>query len=306
MEQPSLQPAAKTGVLYRLRARLSIQVLAYLALVGGILALSLSSLFVRWAEAAGTVTSFYRMALAMLVLLPFYWKQKERPLRSQPGLILLVAAGGTLSAMDHAVWSTALGFTRIANATLLNNIAPLWVALVAFLFWKERLSGRFWLGLVLTLAGAGVVFGNDLINDPHLGRGDLLAIISSLFYAGFYLVTQRARQQLNTLSYIWPVCVTASLVLLVVNLIVGNPLGGYSPATYLSFLGAGLISQVFGYFAIGFALGHLPAALVAPTMIAQPVITALLAIPLAGEGLLPAQWLGGLTVLTGIYLVNRK
>lgn len=306
MQQPSLQPAAKTNVIYRLRARLSIQVIAYLALVGGILALSFSSLFVRWADAAGTVTSFYRMTLAMLVLLPFYWMQKKRPLRYQPGLILLAAAGGALSAMDHAVWSTSLGYTRIANATLLNNIAPLWVALVAFLFWKERLGARFWIGLVLTLAGAGVVFGNNLINNPHLGRGDFLAVISSLFYAGFYLVTQRARRQLNTLSYIWPVCVTASLVLLVVNLALGNPLGGYSSATYLSFLGAGLISQVFGYFAIGFALGHLPAALVAPTMITQPVITALLAIPLAGEELLPAQWLGGLTVLTGIYLVNRK
>jgi drug/metabolite transporter (DMT)-like permease len=41
-------------------------------------------------------------------------------------------------------------------------------------------------------------------------------------------------------------------------------------------------------------------------MIAQPVLTALLAIPLAGEALYPAQWLGGLVVLAGIYLVNRS
>ena len=52
----------------------------------------------------------------------------------------------------------------------------------------------------------------------------------------------------------------------------------------LAFLGAGLFSQVVGYFAVGYALGHLPASIVAPSMIAQPVITSPLAI--AGLGLL--------------------
>ena len=85
----------------------------------------------------------------------------------------------------------------------------------------------------------------------------------------------------------------------------GKPLTGYSPQTYLAFLGAGLISQTIGYFSVAYALGHLPAAVVSPTMIAQPVLTALLAIPLVGEALLPAQVMGGVMVLAGIYLVNR-
>jgi drug/metabolite transporter (DMT)-like permease len=41
-------------------------------------------------------------------------------------------------------------------------------------------------------------------------------------------------------------------------------------------------------------------------MIAQPVLTAVLAIPFLGEGLQPGQWLGGLAVLAGIFLVNRS
>ena len=81
---------------------------------------------------------------------------------------------------------------------------------------------------------------------------------------------------------------------------------GYSTQTYLAFLAAAIVSQTGGYLAVGYALGHLPASLVAPTMIGQPVVTALLAIPLLGEALITSQWLGGLSVLVGIYLVHRS
>jgi drug/metabolite transporter (DMT)-like permease len=77
-------------------------------------------------------------------------------------------------------------------------------------------------------------------------------------------------------------------------------------ATYAVFVAAGVISQVLGYFAVGYALGHLPAAVVGATLIAQPVVTALLAIPLAGEGLGAWQVLGGAGVLGGIWLVVRS
>ena len=75
---------------------------------------------------------------------------------------------------------------------------------------------------------------------------------------------------------------------------------------YLVFLAAAVVSQLIGYFSIGYALGHVPASLVAPTMVAQPVLTMFLAIPLTGELPLPGQWLGALAVVAGIYLVNRR
>jgi drug/metabolite transporter (DMT)-like permease len=73
----------------------------------------------------------------------------------------------------------------------------------------------------------------------------------------------------------------------------------------LAFFGLAMITQVIGYLSVGYALGHLRASLVAPTMVGQPVVTALLAIPLLGEHLAPVQWIGGAVVLTGIYLVHR-
>ena len=280
--------------------------LPYLALISGILALSLSALFVRWADAPGVVTSFYRMALAATFLFPFWFIQPHE--HRNPGLrwFIFPILGGLFTALDHAVWSTAIGQTRVANATLLNNMAPLWVALFALLIWREKMRSLFWVGLLLALTGVTFVLGDDLLHRPQLGAGDLLAMLSSVFYAAYFLTTQSGRSHWHTLAYIWIVDLVAAVILFGITMLSGQSLGTYPTTTILAFLGTALISQVVGYFSVGYALGHLPAAVVAPTMIAQPVFTALLAIPLIGESLVPAQYIGGLAVLVGIYLVNRQ
>ena len=141
---------------------------------------------------------------------------------------------------------------------------------------------------------------------PRHDAGDALSLLSSLFYAAYFMAGERARQRLNTLEYVWPMTATATVVLLAGSLVLGYPLSGFPPLTYLVFLVAGLVSQVGGYFAVGYALGRLPAAVVSATLIAQPVVTALLAIPLAGEGLGAWQVLGGIGVLAGIWLVVQS
>lgn len=280
--------------------------LPYIALFFGILALSMSGMFIRWSSAPGPVTSFYRMGIAALLLAPVITLHIHR--RGLPKLAWLVfpALGGLFTALDHAAWSTAIDLTRIANATLLNYLAPLWVALIAGLVWRERLSGRFWLGLLITLAGMAVVVGGDLLLAPGMTGGNLLAILSSLFYAGYFLVTQRGRTKLDALTYVFLLDFFAAFFLLLFNGVVGNPLVGFDRATWLIFLVAAIISQVGGYFSIAYALGHLPASLVSPTMLAQPVITALLAAVIFGELLAPAQWAGGIAAILGIYMVNAS
>jgi drug/metabolite transporter (DMT)-like permease len=63
---------------------------------------------------------------------------------------------------------------------------------------------------------------------------------------------------------------------------------------------------MIGYLAITYALGHLPASIVSPTLIGQPILTALLAIPLLGEMPNTTQWIGGAIALAGIYIVNQS
>ena len=276
----------------------------YATLVIGILSLSMTSIFVRWADAPGTVTAAYRMIFSALVLTPFVLKKGIRKPEKGSPLVWLVPLSGLFVALDHGTLNTAIGMTRIANCTLLNNIAPLWVALFALIVWREKLRKWFWGGLFLTLAGAVIILGSDLMHHPQLGLGDGIAFISSFFYAGYFLLTQSSRTKVSALQYIWMVNLVSAFFLFTYNIVAGIPLVGYTPVTWLIFAAAGIVSQTIGYFSVAHALGHLPASIVSPTMVIQIVITAILAIPLTGESLSITQLAGGVTILAGILVIN--
>jgi len=279
---------------------------AYLALGIAILSLSLSAIFVRWANAPGVVTGFYRMAIPVILLAwPFFRHIKTKGGLPQQGL-QVAALGGLFFAGDLALWATGVVLSGATNPTLLANTAPLWVGLGAFLFFRERLNRRFWAGLSLAMAGAVVILGLDSLRANSFGVGTLLGLLSGLFYGGYFLVTQRGRETLDSLTYFWPAAVSSTVALLILAAVLHQPLTGYSFFTFLNFLALGVVSQSFGYLALNYALGYLPASVVAPTMLGQPVVTAILARPLLGETLSLWQVLGGLAVLTGIYAVHSS
>jgi len=276
----------------------------YLALAIGLAALSMTGIFVRWANAPGTVTAAYRMAIAALVLTPVALREKSGLLlKPKLGWLWLLLAG-LFIALDHGSLNTAVNLTWIANCTLLNNLSPLWVSLFALICWREKLGGWFWVGLVLALGGAVVILGADLIRHPQLGLGDGLAFASSIFYAGYFLVTQVGRRTGSLWRFSWAIYAISSVILFGYNLLSGIPVVGYPAKTYLVFVAIGIFCQAIGYTSIVYALGHLPASIVSPTMVAQIVLTSLLAIPLTGEGLTLVQVMGGIVVIAGILMVN--
>ncbi|RPI86819.1 MAG: DMT family transporter [Chloroflexi bacterium] len=278
----------------------------YLALLSGILALGFSAIFVRWANAPAPVMGVYRLAIAALFLTPFYLRNNRKNGKLRKEFLIFPVGAGLLTAFDHGLFNLSISYTTAGNAALLSNTSPLWVALVAWLFFKEKLKRGFWVGLILALFGAIIVLGSDFLLHPQLGIGDLIALASAGFYAGYYLITQLGRERIDTLTYIWIVEVTACAGLLVWSLISRAPLTGYPVKTYLAFIGAGLFSQTVGYLSVAYALGHLPASMVAPTMIGQPIVTALIAVPILNEVLTPVQLIGGGVVLAGIYLVHKS
>jgi drug/metabolite transporter (DMT)-like permease len=246
------------------------------------------------------------MAIGLVVLTPAFLFSL-RGNRSLPiPEVRIALLGGLLFAIDLTFWSTGVVLSGATNPTLLANTAPIWVGLGAMLFYREKLPFAFWVGLVIAMAGAGLVLGFDTLQALELGLGTFLGLLAGIFYGAYFLVTQRGRRSLSALSYFWLSVLSATVVLLVINSILQQPLLGYSTKSYLSLLGVGVLSQGIGWLAINYAQGHLPATLIAPTLLGQPVITALLAIPILGENLVWIEVLGGFVVLGGIYLVHRS
>ncbi len=149
-----------------------------------------------------------------------------------------------------------------------------------------------------------LILGWETLGAISLESGPLLGLSASFFYAGYMLITQLGRESLDSLTYFWPATMSSAVALLVISQVMDLPLGGYSSSTYMAFIGLGLVSQVIGYLAINDALGYLPASVVSPSLLGQPVFTAILAMILLGERLSAMQIIGGLAVLSGIYLTH--
>ncbi len=296
------RPEDAPPTLSATRGARSRPLLADVLLAAGVICIGFSAIFVRLAGIPGISSAFYRVFVASLALIPLSVARRPvLPSRSVVGLSILA---GVLFGLDLSFWNVAVMVTKATNATLLAYLAPIWVGLGAQVLLGEKLKKTFWPGTAIALLGMLVIFGAGL-RSFRFSTGDLLAAISSFFYAGYLLVSQSARAKVGTLTFTALSVFSSTAVLFVIALVTRQPLGGFSGRTWLSLAALGLISHLGGWLSINYALGHIKASVTSVTLLGQPVITALAALIILGEPLGLPQILGGLLILPGIYLVNR-
>lgn len=280
---------------------------AYAALVLGVFVFGLGAIFVKWANAPGCATAFFRMAIAaVLIAFPFslHVRRCARPLPRR-GVVFAVLGGVSL-ATDLWLWATGVVMSGATVPTLMANTAPLWVGLASVALLRKRMPGLFWGGLAVALAGAVIVLAADFSRGSVFGRGTALGLVAAFFYAGYHLATERGRAHLSTIAYFWIATVSGAAFLLAICAVTRTPLSGYSPTTYLLFLALAVLVQIVGWMSVSYVLGHLPASIVSPTLLGQPVVTALLAVPLLGERFSVRQVAGGIAVLAGVLIVHKS
>ena len=277
---------------------------AYAALVAGILCIAWSAIFVRWTSMPGAASAFYRLLIPAIVLLPTWLLPGSRQrLSLKSGAI--IAAGAFFFALDLAFYNTSILQTSAANSTLLGNNTPIFVGLLSWMLFKKRPGISFWAGLALALAGAAVIVNADLARHAKLGSGDVMALAASACFAVYLIATEQIREHTNTLEFLRLAIGFSAIFMFLFALVLRVPLGIPDKRSLLALLGLGFISQLGGYLALTYALGHLPATVTSVSLLSQGPLTAALAALFLGEPLTRAQIIGGILVLAGIALANR-
>lgn len=274
----------------------------------GAVCIACSPIFVRLSELGPIATAVHRVLLALPVLLLFQnltpKTQTERTPRKASDWGLLVLAG-FMFAGDLATWHWSIGMTTVANATLLANFAPIFVALFSWLVFKERFTRLFLGGLALAMLGAITLMGASFNIGTKTLMGDLVALSCGGFYAGYILSIARLRSRFDTTTVMLWTSLGTFLFLLPLCWFQGESLIAPTLYGWLILLGLALISHAGGQSLIAFALAHLPASFGSVALLTQPVVAAILAVVVLGE--VPVIWqaLGGAVVLLGIYLAKR-
>ena len=203
----------------------------------------------------------------------------------------------------HAVGVNLIGATI---PTVLANTAPIWVGLGAMLFFREQLRIGFWFGLTLAMIGAVMLMGVDQLHNVTQSIGSFYGLLAGVFYAAFFLLSQKARENVDPFSFLCIAFASAGCTTGLIAILFGQPLSGYSMLTYMIFVVYGAVIQVGGWLCVTYALGKLSASTVAPILLMQAVITGVLAHLFLGEHLNYMQYLGGAIVLSGIFVVQRE
>ncbi|NBC82738.1 MAG: EamA family transporter, partial [Bacteroidetes bacterium] len=247
--------------------------LPYITLIIGLLFMANAAVLVKLSDAPGIVTTFYRMFFGTVILiLPFVIHRiKSKTKLSQKGIWYAIAAGSCFG-FDMALWSTGVVASNATLPTLMANMAPIWVGFGSMLIFKEKHKPGFWLGLILAVSGLPIMFSQDIHGSGNVILGALLGLGAGFFYGAFYLFSQPGRKVMDTLSYLFVSTASSSVVLFMLVLVFDHRLVGYAQHTWLIFAVLGLGVQVIGWFMINYSQGFLPASIVAPTLLGQPII----------------------------------
>lgn len=245
------------------------------------LAVSLSSILIRYSSSSAIQITLYRLAFTTLLVLPFVtWKKQAFPANTRERGMLLLS--GLALALHFVFWVSSLWYTSVSESVLLVvSTHPVIVALASSLLFKEHATRR-------ALIGMGIaIFGNALIVITALGRGDLmgdaLAILGGLMFAVYLLIGRSLRQSVSLGNYAMPVYGFAVIVVIIIALSLGTGIAVSDPKEIGLFFLMALIPGLLGHTLYNYLLKRVRAYVVSVTLLAEPVGASILAILLLKE-----------------------
>ncbi|MBM3140468.1 MAG: DMT family transporter, partial [Chloroflexi bacterium] len=215
--------------------------------------------------------------------------------------LALLALSGVALAGHFAFWVASLQRTSIVAGVVLVTMQPLFVGLGAWVALRERPTRRLVAGVLLGGAGALVLAGADLGDRGSL-IGDLMALVGAVMASVYLVIGRGARARLSTPAYAAVVYTVTALTLLALVAATRTPIGGHPREAYVFIALLALGPQLVGHNAFNWALGSLPAAVVAVAILGEPVGATLIAAALLGEVPTLLQAVGAAVVLAGVYV----
>jgi drug/metabolite transporter (DMT)-like permease len=248
-------------------------------------------------------TALLRFAIPALILLPVLLREGLALERIGAGKMALMVAGSGLP--FSLAGAAGMQFAPAAHAgALLPGAVPLFVALLAVLIEKDRLSRWRSAGFACIVAGVIAIGGYNLfLGVPGQWRGHLLFLSGACLWAVYTLAFRRAG--IGAWHAAALINLYSTLALLPIYLFTESHLPE-TPWRDLALHAAcqGVMAGVIVVFSYGAAVRRLGSARAASFIALTPAVAALLAIPVLGEWPDAATIFGIVAVAFGVVLAS--
>tara|TARA_B110000438_G_C15817100_1_gene652494 strand:- start:2253 stop:3116 length:864 start_codon:yes stop_codon:yes gene_type:complete len=275
-----------------------------LLLLLALFSVSTSPIIGRALTGVGAVSiSFWRMFIATIVLWSFSIIRPQNKMHSKNNVLKTIFAG-VLLGIHFALFFEAIKITRIANATFLGTLAPLFTLIVEFFILKRTYNKKVLLGLFFTLIGSIIILGYQFNLESKYTLGNLYAVICSICIAFALLIGEKVRQEESTIVYTRSLYLSASFTLFVIAACVNEQLIGYNFNEYLGLIFLGLVPTILGHNSIYYAIRYVSPTIVAAFPLGEPIIATIFAYFIFSEQITVNIFLGGFITMSGLILIT--
>jgi len=276
---------------------------AFAWLAVGVAAVSTSAPLVAATVAPALAIAFWRNALGAAAIAPVALaRQRHELLRLTARLWLACIVAGVFLALHFGLWIPSLRLTSVASSTALVASQAAWAAVIAR--WQgHTVPPRAWVGVLLAFVGVAVVAGADFSLAPRALAGDALAVLGAIFAAAYVTVGAGVRQEVSTWAYTLIAYTTTALLLLVVCVLFGQALAGYSTRAWLQILAITVFAQLLGHTVFNHVLRSASPTVVSLAILLEVPGAALIAWVWLGQVPAPGVIPGAVLLLVGITLV---
>lgn len=265
--------------------------------------LATGGIFVKLSSLPPIATGFYRVLFSIPLL--FLVAKKEIGKLSKKDILLIVSAGIFL-ALDLIFWNISFHLTTVANANLLASLVPFTIIPVSYFLYRKKISKIFFIGLMITLSGV-IILMSGKFNPSILNfKGDVLAFLTSIFYALFLLTVSNVRKRVKAVTIMFISGFGGSLVLFIAMFFIE---GVHYPKTiedFLPLIGLAVMSQILGQGLLSYCIGKIDIIFSSILILSQPIIAALYSYFIFGENLTIQEIIGIIIVLTGIFFSKKE
>lgn len=250
--------------------------------------------------------AFFRWSIVALGLLPAI----VMALQQKPGLLRgqtfgIVAAGFLGMFVCGGPVYLAGVTTSAINLALIMALAPLAVLLFSFVSGQEPIHRSQIVGMLLSLAGAGLIItkGQHAIGAGVV-TGDLLALMAMLGWAGYTLLQNRVGSGISFLARIGLFAAAGALFSLpfAIHEMWTAPSATFSVRAVEVYLFAGLVPGLFAYAAYAWLGAKFGAVSTSLSLYLGPIVSAVLSILFLGEAPTLIHLIGGALSLGGMWL----
>ena len=274
----------------------------------GVLGISLSSIFVKFASAPSAVTAAYRLAWTVLLMTPVTLGRKgtrQELFGAEKKMILLSCLSGVFLAVHFVLWFESLQHTTVASSTTIVCTEVIWVSFGYCIFLKGQLNKRAIGAIAVTLFGSLCIALADSTAGQAQLYGDILSLLAAMAVAAYVLIGRVVREDLSTTVYTYIVYSACTVVLLGICLVRQTGLGDYGISAVVVGLLLAVFSTILGHSVFSWCLKYFSPSFVSASKLCEPVVAAILAGFLFGEVPTLLQILGGILILGGVLCYSR-